>query len=68
MADASSSEPQTVRLQDYRPPAFLVERVALDVELAPHGTVVRSCLSLRRNPALEDTTAPLRLDGRLHRL
>ena len=50
------------RLADYRPPAFLIDTVALDFTLDPHATTVRSRLALRRNPAA-DPRAPLSLDG-----
>lgn len=63
MADAKSSAPKTIRLQDYQPPAFLVDRVELDITLAPRGTVVRSRLALRRNPMHKDGNSALRLDG-----
>ncbi|MGA9865590.1 MAG: aminopeptidase N [Acetobacteraceae bacterium] len=46
------------RLADYRPPAFLVDRVALDFDLHETATTVRSRLHLRRNGP-----GPLRLDG-----
>jgi aminopeptidase N len=55
-----------VRLEDYRPPDFLVDRVDLDFDLQPSATVVRSRLSLRRrgrSPS-DGPAAPLRLDGR----
>ncbi|MBW4053740.1 MAG: aminopeptidase N, partial [Proteobacteria bacterium] len=58
-AVAAASE---TRLVDYRPPAFLVEAVALDFVLDPHATQVRSRLALRRNPAAGSDKA-LRLDG-----
>ncbi|CAH2599554.1 Aminopeptidase N [Rhodovastum atsumiense] len=54
--------PRETRRTDYRPPAFLVDTVALRFELDPQATVVRSRLTLRRNPQ-GDATAPLRLDG-----
>ncbi len=54
--------PRETRLADYRPPAFLVDVVALDFALDPHATVVRSRLTLRRNPAAA-SGLPLRLDG-----
>jgi aminopeptidase N len=54
--------PRETRLADYRPPAFLVDTVALDFVLDPHATVVRSRLTLRRNPAAPPGQ-PLRLDG-----
>jgi aminopeptidase N len=50
------------RLADYRPPAFLVDTVALDFALDPRATVVRSRLRLRRNPCAAPGQ-PLRLDG-----
>ena len=62
MANQTLSQPQTVRLQDYRPPAFLVDGVELDFDL------VRSRLALRRNPAHGDDKAELRLDGENLRL
>ena len=57
---AKSAAPPTVRLADYEPPAFTVEAVALDFELDPAETVVRSRLDLRRTG---DGEAPLALDG-----
>jgi aminopeptidase N len=54
--------PRAILRSDYRPPAFLVDRVNLDFELDPAATIVRSRLDLRRNPAGE-AGAPLRLDG-----
>ncbi|MFA7506059.1 MAG: aminopeptidase N, partial [Burkholderiaceae bacterium] len=49
-----------VRRSEYRPPAFLVDHVGLEFDLDPTRTIVRSRLTLRRNPAPE---APA--DGRL---
>ncbi|MCO5120041.1 MAG: aminopeptidase N [Burkholderiaceae bacterium] len=46
-----------VRRSDYRPPAFLVDHVALEFDLDPDRTTVRSRLSLRRNPAADAETA-----------
>jgi aminopeptidase N len=57
-----TDQPPPVRLQDYRPPGWLVETVALDVSLDPNATRVRATLQLKRNPAAE-TPAPLVLDG-----
>ena len=51
-----------IRLEDYRPPAWLVRTVDLDVQLKPHATRVRSRLALRPNPAVE-TAGPIVLDG-----
>jgi aminopeptidase N len=52
--------PQPIRLEDYRPPAFLVDEAALSFLLDPDRTVVRSRLNMRRTGA---TGGPLRLDG-----
>jgi aminopeptidase N len=51
-----------VRLQDYRPPDWLVETVDLDVALDPKATRVRARLTLKPNPQAA-APAPLVLDG-----
>jgi aminopeptidase N len=53
------------RRADYRPPAFLVDRIALEFDLDPDATRVTSTLSFRRNPDADprDRGAPLALDG-----
>jgi aminopeptidase N len=56
------ADPREVRLVDYRPPAFLVDAVDLAFDLDETATRVRSCLAMRRNPAVADH-GPLRLDG-----
>jgi aminopeptidase N len=57
--------PETKYLKNYRPPAWLVDRVELDVALDPAATEVMGRLAVRRNPeaAEEDRDAPLALDG-----
>ncbi len=55
--------PASVRREEYRPPAFLVDTVDLHFDLDPAATLVRARLALRRNPAHADARAPLRLDG-----
>ena len=56
-----AAEPVRVtRLADYRPPAYLVDRVTLEFELHETATRVRSRLHLRRNEAGDP---PLILDG-----
>jgi aminopeptidase N len=57
-----TEQARPVRLQDYRPPDWLVDRVELDVNLHPTATQVRATLSLRPNP-LAASPAPLVLDG-----
>ena len=47
MRDAT---PLTVYLKDYTPPEYLIENVELDFDLDEQNTVVRSRLSMRRNP------------------
>jgi aminopeptidase N len=51
-----------VHRKDYRPPAYLVERVDLHFDLDPECTRVRSKLHIRRGP--DESSAPLVLDGR----
>ena len=63
MPDASLSAPTLIKRLDYQPPAFLIDRVDLAVELSETGTVVRSRIALRRNPE-GPKTDHLRLDGR----
>ena len=56
-------QPKTILLKDYRPPAYLIEEVALDVDLFEERARVCSRLVCRRNtPAAPD--APLVLQGR----
>ncbi|KAA2236127.1 aminopeptidase N [Salinarimonas soli] len=51
-----------VRLVDYRPSDFLIDRVELDVRLHPSETRIKAILSIRPNPAGR-ADAPLILDG-----
>jgi len=51
-----------VRLEDYRPPDWLIETVGLDVVLDPTATRVRATLRLAPNP-LAAAPAPVVLDG-----
>jgi len=58
------ASPRAIHLKDYQPPAFLVDRVRLHVDLRERTTRVRADLALRRNPAAP--AAPggaLRLNG-----
>ncbi|WP_410824056.1 aminopeptidase N [Methylobacterium oryzisoli] len=54
--------PPVIRLADYRPSDYLIDRVDLDVRLHPTETRVTATLALRPNPAGE-AGAPLVLDG-----
>jgi aminopeptidase N len=51
---------QPVRLDQYRPPAFLIDEAELDFNLEPKATRVRGRLTARRNG---DHAEPLHLDG-----
>ncbi|MGY2048771.1 aminopeptidase N [Methylobacterium sp. JK268] len=57
-----TESPPIVRLADYRPSDYLIDRVDLDVRLHPTETRVTATLALRPNP-LGEPGAPLRLDG-----
>ncbi len=52
---------QPIHLKDYRPPAWLVETVTLDVSLHPTRTKIRATLAFKPNP--QSGAAPLVLDG-----
>ncbi|MDH5263850.1 MAG: aminopeptidase N [Betaproteobacteria bacterium] len=52
---------RVIRRQDYAPPAYLVDTVALDVDIARPWATVRAKLAMRRNPAAAG--GPLVLDG-----
>ncbi len=54
--------PRPIRLSDYRPPAYLIDNVDLDVRLDPARTRVRARLDVRANPAASQP-GPLLLDG-----
>jgi aminopeptidase N len=53
--------PQTIRLADYQPPAYLVDTVELNFALDPAKTIVSSKLQMRRNP--KGSGGELKLDG-----
>ena len=55
--------PRAIHLKDYRPPAYLIDTVALDFNLDKTRTCVRSRLSVRPNPDVRGRPGPLRLDG-----
>jgi aminopeptidase N len=56
-----TEEHRPVRLEDYRPPDWLIDTVDLDVSLDPNATRVRAKLKVRPNAAA--APAPLVLDG-----
>ncbi|MDQ4136006.1 MAG: aminopeptidase N, partial [Pseudomonadota bacterium] len=51
-----------IRLEDYRPSDYLIDRVELDVWLDPQATRITATLALRPNP-VGRASAPLVLDG-----
>src|SRR4051812_28325454 len=57
-----TDEARPVRLQDYRPPDWLIETVRLDVSLHQSQTRVRATLALKPNP-ISGAPAPVVLDG-----
>jgi aminopeptidase N len=56
---------QIRRRVDYRPPAFLVDTLTLELDLDPSATRVTATLAFRRNPSAnpQDIAAPFALDG-----
>jgi aminopeptidase N len=62
MLDAQNAvaAPAVVRREDYRPPDWLVPEIALDFDLDPERTLVRSKLQVERNGTHRE---PLRLNG-----
>jgi aminopeptidase N len=59
----NAATPATVRLEDYRPPPFLIPEVELDLDLvAEDDARVRAQLVVERNPAATDPDAALKLD------
>ncbi|HVE06093.1 MAG TPA: aminopeptidase N [Paraburkholderia sp.] len=47
---ADTATPNVIRRADYAPPAFLIDTVALEFDLEPERTVVKSTMRVRRNP------------------
>ncbi|MEQ8936364.1 MAG: aminopeptidase N [Amphiplicatus sp.] len=57
----SAPQPQPTRLSDYRSPAYLIDRVHLDVSLDPKRTVVKARLDMRLGAG--EAGEPLVLNG-----
>ena len=57
-----TEEPRLIRLNEYRPPDWLVDTVYMDVTLHPTRTPVRTTLKLKPNPAAS-APSPVQLDG-----
>jgi len=58
-----TEEPRTIYLKDYRPSPYLIEKVDLDVALAPENTRVRSRLKITSNNDPNAPAGPLTLNG-----
>ena len=59
----SNTIPHKIRLKDYRPPPYLIDRVRLDFKLDEEESRVRSRLEIRRNPVAERGMSDLELQG-----
>ena len=55
--------PQPIFLKDYRPPAYLIDRVDLSVRLDPTESEIRAVLDIRPNGDPAAPSGPLVLDG-----
>lgn len=60
---SSKQQPNTIYLEDYQPPAWLVSHTELRFELEEEQTLVRAQLSIQANPAVADKRMPLELFG-----
>lgn len=56
-------QPKTIFLKDYRVPAYLIDQVSLHFELDEEEALVRTRLSIKRNPASHEKHLPLVLHG-----
>ena len=56
-------QPTTIHLKDYTPPPFLIDEVALDVDIREKDALVTARLKVRRNPRAANPNAPLALNG-----
>ena len=57
------AEPVTIRREDYTPPDYQIDTVALEFDLAPETTRVRSRMSVKANHDTSKGVRPLVLDG-----
>jgi aminopeptidase N len=57
------AQPDAILLADYRVPDFLIDDVKLRFCLNEGSTTVHAKLTIRRNPASDESDAALRLDG-----
>ena len=59
----TTDSPQTIYLDDYTPPPFLIDNTELRFILGEEFTEVRSILTVRRNPQATTDHTPLKLNG-----
>ena len=57
------SQPKTIHLKDYSPPAFIIGHITLEVDIRSDDALVKATLAVRRNPASSAQNAALVLDG-----
>ena len=55
--------PRPIHLKDYKPSAYLIDKVDLDFSLHPTRTKVRARLKVRPNPDVKGNSGALILDG-----
>jgi aminopeptidase N len=65
---SSHSKTVDIRLKDYKPPVFLINRVALDVDIRDDQAHITSRMDVRRNPKSRERNAPLFLNGEMQKL
>ncbi len=58
-----NNAPRTIRLADYRPPAYLIETTDLNVRIFDQHTDVTATLAIVRNPAAGNAPNVLELNG-----
>ncbi len=58
-----TNQPQTIYLNEYQVPAYLVDHVDLRFELFEDGARVHSVMTVRKNPESSQVDAPLELNG-----
>ncbi len=61
--DKLDTAPRTILLENYTPPAYLIESVELHFELGSKDTSVKNRMRVNRNLAIENHVADFELDG-----
>ena len=63
MKQPETVSPKTIRLQDYRPPDYVIEQIDLHFDLDEENTRVKSTLKVKRAAHCTDAATPLILNG-----